>query len=87
VTNSVTRLGAATLEVLRVLGHHAALFAALLRACGAAVSGPYLIVAQVHALGNLSVLIIVASGMAVGFVLRCSSTTRWSATARPIRSA
>ena len=69
MTNFVARLGAATLEILRVLGHHAALFAALLRACGAAIKRPYLIVAQVHAIGNLSVLIIVASGMAVGFVL------------------
>jgi len=69
VTNPVTRLGAATLEVLRVLGHHATLFAALVRACGAAFRRPHLIVAQVHALGNLSVLIVVASGMAVGFVL------------------
>ena len=69
MTNPVTRLGAATLEVLRVLGHHATLFAALVRACGAAFRRPHLIVAQVHALGNLSVLIVVASGMAVGFVL------------------
>ena len=32
-------------------------------------SAAYLIVAQVHAIGNLSLLIIVASGLAVGFVL------------------
>jgi hypothetical protein len=47
VTNFVARLGAATLEVLRVLGHHAALFVARVRACGAAVKRPYLIGAQV----------------------------------------
>ena len=46
MTNLVARLGAATLEVLRILGHHAALFWALLRACGAAFKRPYLIVAQ-----------------------------------------
>jgi phospholipid/cholesterol/gamma-HCH transport system permease protein len=30
---------------------------------------PYLIVAQIHAIGNLSLLIVTASGLAVGFVL------------------
>ena len=66
---AVARLGAAVLELLRILGHHAALFARLLRACGVLWRRPYLVVAQVHAIGNLSLLIIVASGLAVGFVL------------------
>ena len=69
MTDTIARVGAATLELLRILGHHAALFARLLRACAGALRKPYLIVQQVHALGNLSLLIIIASGLAVGFVL------------------
>src|SRR4029079_8811481 len=62
-------LGRRALELLRILGHHATFFVDLLRACPAALRRPYLVIAQIHAIGNLSLVIIVASGMAVGFVL------------------
>ena len=63
------RLGAIALEVLRALGHHAAFFAELVRNVPAALRRLFLVVAQIHAIGNYSVVIIVASGLAVGFVL------------------
>ena len=69
MTGLIDGLGRRTLELLRILGHHATFFVDLLRACPAALRRPYLVVAQIHAIGNLSLVIIVASGMAVGFVL------------------
>lgn len=62
-------LGRWVLGVLEVLGHHAFFFSDLLRHLPAALRRPYLVVAQIFALGNLSLVIIMASGMAVGFVL------------------
>ena len=62
-------LGAATLRWLRTLGHAAFFFLDLLRFSPAALRRFSLVVAQVHAIGNLSLGIIVASGLAVGFVL------------------
>jgi phospholipid/cholesterol/gamma-HCH transport system permease protein len=62
-------LGAQTLGVLRALGGNAFFFVELLRATPAALRRFGLVVAQVHAIGNYSLLIIVASGLAVGFVL------------------
>ncbi len=44
-------------------------FAALLRAIPASLRRFGLVVAQIHAIGNLSLVIILASGLAVGFVL------------------
>jgi phospholipid/cholesterol/gamma-HCH transport system permease protein len=67
--NVVTALGARTLGVLRSLGHAASFFIDIVRAVPAAMRRFNLVVAQVHAVGNLSLLIILASGMAVGFVL------------------
>jgi len=69
MTGLIDGLGRRALELLRILGHHATFFVDLLRACPAALRRPYLVVAQIHAIGNLSLVIIVASGMAVGFVL------------------
>jgi phospholipid/cholesterol/gamma-HCH transport system permease protein len=69
MTGLIDGLGRRALELLRILGHHATFFVELLRACPAALRRPYLVVAQIHAIGNLSLVIIVASGMAVGFVL------------------
>jgi phospholipid/cholesterol/gamma-HCH transport system permease protein len=69
VTGLIDGLGRRTLELLRVLGHHATFFLELLKACPAALRRPYLVVAQIHAIGNLSLVIILASGLAVGFVL------------------
>ena len=65
----VARLGRNTIELLRIFGHHATFFVDLLRACPAALRRPYLVVAQIHAIGNRSLIIILASGLAVGFVL------------------
>lgn len=67
--NAVALLGARTLEVLRSLGHAAFFFIEVARAVPAALRRFGLVVAQIHAVGNLSLLIILASGMAVGFVL------------------
>jgi phospholipid/cholesterol/gamma-HCH transport system permease protein len=65
----VAPIGRRTLEILRILGHHAFFFVDLLRNCPAALRRPFLVVAQIHAIGNLSLVIIMASGLAVGFVL------------------
>jgi phospholipid/cholesterol/gamma-HCH transport system permease protein len=69
MTVLVARLGRRTLELLRIFGQYAAFFVELLRACPAALRRPYLVVAQIHAIGNQSLVIIVSSGLAVGFVL------------------
>jgi len=73
VTNLVQRVGQVALEALRGLGHNATFFADLVRNVPTALRRPYLVVAQVHAIGNLSLLIIMASGLAVGFVLALQS--------------
>jgi phospholipid/cholesterol/gamma-HCH transport system permease protein len=65
----LARLGSFTIESLSSLGHAALFFVNLLRALGPAMRRPYLIVAQIHAVGNRSLIIIMASGLAVGFVL------------------
>ena len=65
----VTSLGARTLGVLRAFGHAAFFFADLVRAIPAALRRFGLVVAQIHAIGNLSLVIILSSGLAVGFVL------------------
>ncbi len=69
MTDLVAALGRRGLEILRVLGHHAFFFIDLVRTAPAALRRPYLVVAQIHAIGNLSLVIIMASGLAVGFVL------------------
>ena len=69
MSDAIAAVGRRTLEVLRILGHHATFFVDILRACPAALRRPYLVVAQIHAIGNLSLVIILASGLAVGFVL------------------
>ena len=63
------RLGRWALGYLYRLGHGAVFFVDLLKSLPAALRRFYLVVAQIHAIGNYSVLIIVASGLAVGFVL------------------
>jgi phospholipid/cholesterol/gamma-HCH transport system permease protein len=67
--NPLAALGARALAVLSSLGHGAFFFVALVRAIPASLRRFGLVVAQVHAIGNLSLLIILASGLAVGFVL------------------
>ena len=65
----VSRLGAGTLEHFRGWGHAAFFFLDLLRAVPASLRRFGLVVAQIHAIGNRSLVIILASGLAVGFVL------------------
>ena len=67
--NFVAALGAHTLRQLRGFGHAAFFFLDLLRAIPASMRRFGLVVVQMHAIGNRSLLIILASGMAVGFVL------------------
>jgi phospholipid/cholesterol/gamma-HCH transport system permease protein len=69
VTEAVATLGRFTLGGLRSLGRSAFFFLDLLRFAPAALRRFGLVVAQVHAIGNRSLLIIAASGLAVGFVL------------------
>ena len=69
MTDLLARLGAVTLDWLRVLGHAAFFFVDLLRFIPAALRRLGLVVTQIHAIGNRSLAIIVASGLAGGFVL------------------
>ena len=69
VVTLLPTLGRRALEVLRGLGHSAVFFVDLVRCLPAALSRFYLTIAQIHAIGNYSLVIIAASGLAVGFVL------------------
>jgi phospholipid/cholesterol/gamma-HCH transport system permease protein len=69
MTGLLAALGREALEVLRALGHNASFFWELLRTLPKSLRRPYFAMAQVHALGNLSLLVILSSGLAVGFVL------------------
>ncbi|ASM76057.1 ABC transporter permease [Vitreoscilla filiformis] len=69
MTDLLARLGAVTLDRLRILGHAAFFLVDLLRFMPAALRRFGLVVTQIHAIGNRSLAIIVASGLAVGFVL------------------
>ena len=73
MTNPVTYIGGRAIEILRALGHHASFLYDLLRSIPAAMRRPFLVVAQIHAIGNLSLMIIMSSGLAVGFVLALQS--------------
>ena len=64
-----TSLGARTLGVFRAFGHAAFFFVDLVRAIPSSLRRFGLVVAQIHAIGNLSLVIILSSGLAVGFVL------------------
>ena len=65
----MSSVGRKTLEIFQSLGHHAFFFYDLLRNIPAAMRRPFLVVAQIHSIGNLSLVIIMSSGLAVGFVL------------------
>jgi phospholipid/cholesterol/gamma-HCH transport system permease protein len=67
--NPLGTLGVRTLGVLRSFGHAAFFFLDQLRAIPAAMRRFGLVVVQIHAIGNRSLIIILASGLAVGFVL------------------
>lgn len=62
-------IGRRAIVELRGFGHAALFFADLLRALLPALRRFGLVIEQVHAIGNRSLLIILASGTAVGFVL------------------
>ena len=63
------RLGRWALGYLYRLGHGAFFFVELLKNLPATLHRFYLVAAQIHAIGNYSLVIIAASGLAVGFVL------------------
>ncbi len=67
--NFVQRVGATALDQFRGWGHAAFFFLDLLRALPASLRRFGLVVAQIYAIGNRSLIIIMASGLAVGFVL------------------
>jgi len=67
--NFLALLGARALRVLQSFGHAAFFFVDLLRAIPVSLRRFGLVVAQIHAVGNLSLVIILSSGLAVGFVL------------------
>ncbi len=69
MTAFLQRLGARTLDQFRGWGHAAFFFFEVLRALPASLRRFGLVVAQVYAIGNRSLIIIMASGLAVGFVL------------------
>jgi phospholipid/cholesterol/gamma-HCH transport system permease protein len=71
--NPLSFIGERALAILRALGHNAFFFYDLLRSMPAALRRPFLVVTQVHAIGNLSLVIIMSSGLAVGFVLALQS--------------
>lgn len=62
-------LGARTLHVLASFGRAAFFFIDLVLQVPSALRRFGLVVRQIHAIGNLSLVIILASGLAVGFVL------------------
>lgn len=66
---ALARLGAFALEQFRGWGHAAFFFAEIVSAVPASLRRFGLVVAQIHAVGNRSLIIILASGLAVGFVL------------------
>ncbi len=67
--NLLAELGAFALRQFRGWGHAALFFLRLLRATPLALRRFGLVVTQVYAIGNRSLIIILASGLAVGFVL------------------
>jgi phospholipid/cholesterol/gamma-HCH transport system permease protein len=67
--NFFQRLGQRTLVALAAWGHGARFFFDLLLALPASLRRFGLVVGQIHAIGNRSLVIILASGLSVGFVL------------------
>lgn len=67
--NMISALGAFILNHIRVLGRFALFFKQVLCASGMAFRRFSLIVAQIHFIGNYSLLIVLVSGLFVGFVL------------------
>lgn len=67
--NLLQTIGQLTLAQLARWGHGALFFLDLLRAIPAALRRFGLVIGQIHAIGNRSLVIILASGLSVGFVL------------------
>ncbi|WP_291008373.1 lipid asymmetry maintenance ABC transporter permease subunit MlaE [Hydrogenophaga sp.] len=67
--NALQRLGQIALNLLERWGHGAIFFLELLQAVPASLRRFGLVVQQIHAIGNRSLVIILASGLSVGFVL------------------
>ena len=67
--NLLQSIGQAVLAMLARWGHGAMFFLDLLRAVPPALRRFGLVVRQIHAIGNRSLVIILASGLSVGFVL------------------
>jgi phospholipid/cholesterol/gamma-HCH transport system permease protein len=65
----ISALGASVLATVRGLGTFARFFMSLLRLLPRALVRPRLIIEQIHFIGNYSLVIIVISGLFVGFVL------------------
>lgn len=63
------KLGRFVLDALRALGHATLFFIDLLRFVPSALRRFSLVVVQMHVVGNRSLVVILASGLAVGFVL------------------
>ena len=68
-TDQLESLGRFVLRWLRALGHGAFFFIELVRFTPLALRRFGLVITQIHAIGNRSLIIIAASGLAVGFVL------------------
>ena len=69
IADTLAGLGSSGLRVLRSFGRAALFFVDLVLHVPAAFGRFSLVVRQIHAIGNRSLLIIMASGLAVGFVL------------------
>jgi phospholipid/cholesterol/gamma-HCH transport system permease protein len=69
MSNILARIGATALDQFRGWGHAAFFFWDLIVAAPAALRRPGLLIQQLYAIGNRSLIIIMASGLAVGFVL------------------
>lgn len=67
--NFLQTVGRTAIGVLARWGHGALFFLDLLRAVPASLRRFGLVVTQIHAIGNRSLVIILASGLSVGFVL------------------
>ncbi len=67
--NLLAALGARALSTFQGWGHAAFFFLSLLRCVPASLRRFSLVLTQIHAIGNRSLVIILCSGLAVGFVL------------------
>jgi phospholipid/cholesterol/gamma-HCH transport system permease protein len=67
--NWIEAIGGRTLDVLAAWGRGARFFVNLMRVLPKALRRPRLVVDQLHAIGNRSLTIVLASGLSVGFVL------------------